>query len=413
MSKPTLTERSGVYYFSWPDDDLDIKVGIATLHRDGRVTGDIEITTKKKGYSRILQPSSQFNFSSARVRKEFANNLASKYPDWHWVDIFDEMSYMIQELVKRGEPVKELWTYENVSPPDYLIFPIMPLNQPTVIFGEKGVGKSEMSLILATITTLPWHDNPFGFVAPSTRHQPLILDYETDEKESLWRLKCLQEGMDLPPIAISYRRCSLPIAQDIEKIQQAIDTARTDVIIIDSLAGAAGGDLNKPEMASSFFSALRQLKVTSLIIGQTSKDINSKKKSIFGSNIFTYYSRSIWELRRTQEVGEDEMEVALFHRAANMSKLHYPYGFKITYNEHATVVKLEDVTSIPDFVKGMSDSLQIKQALRYKPMADKEIAEIIDRPVTIVRARLHNLKKKGSVTQNEDKLWGLIYKDDS
>lgn len=413
MSKPTITERSGIYYFSWPDDNLDIKVGLATLHRDGRVTGDIEITTKKKGFGRILQPSSQFNFSSARVRKEFANNLTGKYPDWQWVDIFDEMSHIIQEAVKRGEPVKELWTYEDVSPPDYLIFPIMPLNQPTVIFGEKGVGKSQMSLILATIVTLPWHDNPFGFVTPHTRHQPLILDYETDEKESLWRLKCLQEGMDLPPIAISYRRCSLPIAQDLEKIQQAIDTAKADVIIIDSLAGAAGGDLNKTEVATAFFSALRQLKVTSLIIAQTSKDINTKKKTVLGSGIFQYYARSIWELRRTQEPGEDEIEVAMFHRAANMSKLHYPYGFRICFNEHATVVSLKDIASIPDFAKSMSDTFQIKEALRLNPMTDKEVAEVIDRPVSVVRARLHDLKKKGLTTQNENKLWGLIYKDDS
>ena len=69
----------------------------------------------------------------------------------------------------------------------------------------------------------------------------------------------------------------------------------------------------KTEPALRVFAALRYLSRTSLIIAQTSKN-DEGKKSMFGSTYFQYYSRNIFELKKSVDVcDKDETKVAFFH----------------------------------------------------------------------------------------------------
>ena len=75
MSKPSITESLGGYVFTWTDELITIKVSRMDIHKDGRVTGELLITTEAKDFNTVLHPQTQFNFSADRTRKELIKSL--------------------------------------------------------------------------------------------------------------------------------------------------------------------------------------------------------------------------------------------------------------------------------------------------------------------------------------------------
>jgi len=407
--KPNITEGTGSFTFQW--DNISIKVSRIKMHRDGRIVAELHVTTDAKNYNPHLHQAT-YNLTSATTMKQLTKLMAEKYPEGEWDSIIEQLCFYTLERMRTGEDVVELDTETEAKPPEYLIYPILPKNQPTIIFGDPGVCKSELSQLLAICLILPWHDNPLGLEVPIKSVRPLILDYETDEDEVRWRLKCLQRGLDLPFFSIPYRRCHLPIHEDLDSIREKIDGARADVLIIDSLTAACGGDIKETSTASEFFRALRSLKMSSLIIAQTSKDTNSKMKTILGSTIFTYYARSVWEIKSSQEEGDDEITIGLYHNKANMSKRQQPLGFTFHFNEGKTLV----TTSNPNEVKGLcervSASSRIIEELRTKPKTANDLAEILELPRNTIDQASGRLRAKGVIYKTGEML-GLVRADDA
>ena len=410
MSKPLITETIGGYDFLWEDEQLQISIKRLHIHKDGKVTGELLITTDATDFKfPVLHPPTQINFTADRTRKELINTLKEKYPQWEWLTILDQLAYKILELAREGEPVKEIWTSEDAPPPEYLLEPILIKGIPTVIFGEKGVAKSRLSILIATCLLLPWHDNPLGFIVPEKSIKTLILDWETEWDVVRYEIKRLQIGMNLPPFPVYYRRCNLSLADDIEQIQQHIEKIGAEVLIIDSLGAASGGELNKAEVALSFFTALRRLKRTSLIIAQTSKS-EGGKKSIIGSTFFTYYSRSIFELVRAEDVGEDDMHIALFHRWCNVFRTQPPMGFNFSFDSNGVRVEREPV-SVREFMAKINTQQKICEILKSGAMTTKEIMDILEISRGSADMTLKRLRDKRKIIKIEDR-WGLLTKEE-
>lgn len=409
MSKPSIKETIAGYDFEWPDQHLKISVTRLKSHRDGRINGWVMMTTNAEGYAPLLHQC-DFNFTSSQIQKQLVNTMAEKYKTASWDEVIEQLRYYILERMRQGEPVMRLSTMdEDAQPPTYLIHPWLPEDQPTILFGEPGVGKSRLSLIAYITLLLPWHDNPLGLTAPETSISPLICDWEADDRTIKWRAKCIQEGMNLAPFEVHYRRCNTRFADDIEQIQIAIEEVGAKCLIIDSLAAASGGDVMKPEMASDFFTALRKLKITSLIIAQTQKNPELKKRSVLGTTIFEYYARSIWEARKSQTVGEDELHIALHHRKANDSKLFMTTAYRFSFNESKTVISRESIKDVPDFVEDMPTKIRVLIALQDLGRATPEIiSEAAGISEGNTKATLSRLKKDGKVMNFRDNTWGAI-----
>jgi len=406
MSKPSIKETVAGYDFEWPDQHLKIAVTRIKQHKDGRINGWLMMTTDAEGYSPLLHQC-DFNLTSSQTQRQLVNTMKEKYEAASWDEVVEQLRYYILERARQGEPVQELFTGDDVEPPRYLLDPILPLGQPTIIFGEPGVGKSGLSLVFFLCLILPWHDNPLGIVVPERSTKALLVDYESEDNIVLWRLKCLQEGMDLPPVTLNYKRCSLPICDEMEQIQKAIIDTQSEVVIIDSLGQAAGGDLKDPTIANSFFTALRKFKVTSLTIAQTQKDPEKKIKTIYGSGMFTYYTRSVWELAKYQNVGEDELDIVLYHRKANESKLQPPMGFHFYYNENKTVVTPRKPTDIPEASESLPTKLRIIDELRRGSQDIADLSENLDISKNIISKNLSEMKRKGQVVALPEHKWGL------
>ena len=419
--KPTITETLGGYEFEF-NNGLVAEVKRLHSHRDGRITGDITFLLSDKvdtqgATSKFLTiyPPTQINIMAARSRKELANALQLKlnqaigeeaievYP----CDlIIDQLCYGVQDRIRQGEPTQELWTHQDVKPPEYLLEPILFKGLPTVIFGEKGVAKSTLSLALYTCLTLPWEDNPLELTPPNHAVKTMILDWETEQDIVLWSLKRLQEGSGLPHFPLYYRRCNLPLKDDLEQIQKALKSRDIEAVIIDSLGAAAGSDdLKGKDSALGYFEALRSLKVSSISLAQTSKNQDDKRKTIFGSTYFTYYARNIFELCKSDDT--DVMRIALFHRSSNLSKLYNPMGFRIDYNGNKMEIKREAV-SYGEFIKKISGQASLLESLKVSPKSARELAEDIGWAESSTRVLLSRLKKQGRVINLPDKTWGLV-----
>lgn len=406
MDNPELKDILSGYELAWSDIKLRITVTKLKQHRDNRITGWLMIFSTKEAKERLLHQA-ELNFASTQTQKSLANSLRDRFEGYEWDDIVEALRYFILERVRQGEPVIQSSSDdEDIEPPTYLIHPIIPENQPTVIFGEPGAGKSRMAQILYIVLTLPWYNNPLGLVAPPRPIRPLILDYESDEDTVKWRMKCLQLGLDLPPIPINYRRCIIPIADDIEAIQEAMAKVDAEALIIDSIAAAVGGDLLDIPSATRFFTAIRQIKTTALCIGQTQKDPKTKKKTIYGAGIFEYYSRSIWECRKSQSQGENEMHIALHHRKANEDMLHRTFAYHLYFNESKTTVSLERAQDVPEFAQDLPIKPRMLEELGHGPLTAKELAENLDVSNSLISKYLTLMKGEKKVVKLAENRWG-------
>jgi len=410
MNPPQITETVSGYIFTWQKEMITIEATRVHAHTDGRVTGEIAISTSAPGYGPHLHQA-QFNFSSSRSRRELAKTLEEKYPKLvNWHDILEQLAVYTLDRARRGEPVSRLETGDHVKPPEYILEPIILKNYPTIIFGDPSTAKSTVALIFAQIMTWPlaWTGCFFDIIPPPRPIACLYLDYETDEDTIRWMLTKLQRGMNLPTLKLNYRRCALPIAQDVDQIHRHINDTQAEVIIIDSLGLACGGELKEAESALAFFSALRQLKITSLILAHTAKNPETKRRSVFGSVFFEAQARSIWEIRKAQDTGEDEIDVALFHRKPPpFQKLCQPIGLNIKYGHDTMVISPGKPRTIGEFLSAIGTQAQIEDLLKDGAMLPKEIMEALDLSRGAVDMALKRLKSKHKVVKLDSGKWGL------
>jgi DNA-binding transcriptional ArsR family regulator len=403
MSKPEVKEYIGGFEFIWRTEKLNIKVGRLRVHTDGRVNGELIITDGNKH----LYPPTSLNFTSERTRTTLAKTLSELDNRFQWHDVINQVSLIVVERAREGEPVRELWTHEDVPPPEWLVEPILYRGLPTIIFGKKAVCKSTLGLVIYTCLTLPWHDNPLGWKAPSKPIKTLLLDWEVQPNIAQYNITQLQRGMGLPHFALYHRWCALPIADDLDQLQRHITSIGAQVLIVDSLALAVGGDLKNAEIASRFSTSLRQLKCATLIIGQTSKDEEAKNKSVFGSTLFEYYARNIFEVRKVQEEESNTVEIGLYNTYHNLGRKLKAQGFRVTFGKDGTEIESCPITA-DDLVSRMGTGAEIVRLLRKQGrMCNKEIAEELGLPENTVTQRLRRLGGKNVVKKFSDG-WGVL-----
>ncbi len=406
---PDITSVNNGYEASWPEHNLTIKISRLTVHKDGHVTAFVKISLKKNEDSYTLLPSAQFNLSAPRTRSELVNNLTEKNDKIPWRDVIDYLCREIQERAWTGEPGEtlEILQTDKVAPPSYLLEPIIMRGVPSVIFGDKGVHKTILSLAFAILITLPWPDNPLSLTTNCQGSKVAMLDWESDSPLTRFNLQRLCQGMNLEYFPIHYKRCKLPMADDIDQISSFLDNKEADTIVIDSLGGACGGDLFKPEPALRFFEAFRTLNRTGLIIAQNAKG-EDNRKTIFGSTYFQYYSRNIFEIRKSSDaLDKEETKVALFHTAGNYSGKYDPIGFHLYFSP--TSIKIErEAVDFGEFMEKANRQQMLLEMLRDGPLTNAEIADKLQISQGNTRITVKRLADKKKIVKTETGAWGLL-----
>ncbi len=416
MKSPTINNEIGGYLLTW-QDGLNIRIKRLHVHSDGRVTGDLTVKNNNGTGEATLLPSSQFNFSSETTRSRLAKQLNDKYEvlKINWVEVLDYLGDKIQELARGGEEVSEVWLQDDIKAPELLLSPFIYRGVSNVIFGEKGVNKSTLVYLLGVCLALPWADNPLELTVSKRPLKTLVLDWETNKDVFEWYLSRLKRGMQIPECNLFYRQCRLSLAEEIEAIETYLKTTGAELLVVDSLAAAAGGEsseLKGSQQALQFNSALRKLKTTALIIAQTSKDTESKHKTIYGSGLFTYYARNIFELCRPREDSDpDNLHLAVFHRENNFGPKSRPMGISVSYQSDQGISMKREPISVAEFAEKVGLRVRMLDFLKSGKKTVKEIVESLDITENSARVNLSALKKQGKIIKVEDG-YGLLIKDD-
>ena len=404
MNKPAVTEGIGFINFAWPE--LGLRVLAERITDEGSAELRFYLV---KGKGEPLIHTTRANLMATATMNSLAKRLEKNSENIPWIDILTFITGKTMEIVRRGEPAEEIWPSEDDGlAPSYLLEPILYRNHPAVIFGDYSSLKSGIALVIAYIVQLPYHDNALGLTTIKESTLCLYVDYEDDPSSFRKRWSALECGFGQGAMPILYRRMTGTLCDSVEQLQRIILDKNIGLIIVDSLGPAARGNLNDPEPAIKYHTALRQLGITSLTLAHTSKDQLTRRRTIFGSIFFTNLARSVWECKAEQETGEAEAIISLKHTKANLSRLHPPLGFRFSFEDKAIRLEKSDLRDT-----GLSGELplsfRIKDSLRGGALTVKEIAGELEKGEETIRVTLKRMLKKDQVIQLPDKSWGLPF----
>lgn len=220
----------------------------------------------------------------------------------------------------------------------------------------------------------------------------LVLDWEADRSALELRWAQLMKGHPdylgvNPPY---YRRMERSLGDDLREVQRVVQDGNIKLVIIDSLAPAAGGDPNAPETAITFHKALRALKVSSLSLAHCAKDSEGKTRTIFGSVFFTNLARSVWEVKPSDDEESSVKHVTCFHVKVNDGPKQRPMAFRIDFQHTSGGTHIEPISvdELPSPEAAQSSAEKIRTALGALPKSIEEIARATGLSAHVVRNRL-------------------------
>lgn len=407
---PTLARTGNVFRLHWPEEG--VAATVRRLHSgEPYVRGEVVWASSAPGeQGHIHQGLLSLNSSSSKT--QVAKVLAERHPDKDWSTIVEQLAVLVLGVFRRGEPVAPL--VPGAVGREAIPRAIEPLffeGQPHVLFGEPGTMKSYLGLLLALLAATGGGSADIPFCARRGM-RPLYLDWESTRQDQADRLGRLERGLGLrSDERIAYRYCTPPLSHDVEQVQEAILDLGVDLVVIDSLGPAAGGDLNSAESAQDFFAALRTLQCTSIILAHVAKNADPTRRTIFGSQFFNALARGTAEIKRHQEPGADSVSVGIYPRKSNLGRLERPLGLTFTFAGDEVRVRSEDVRTVPDLADGLPLRTRITELLAQGSLRPKEVADLLAVPGETLRKELQRLRTRGQVLQLDDGRYALTAKE--
>lgn len=404
---PEFNHSGGIYMLKWPELQLGMKVDRISEDSKHVVHGEITVTTSAPGMNPHLHQA-RLNLTSTRSRREVARHLARiiNAEEATMDGIMEQACVMVVGAFRQGEPVIKLANRPETERLKFKLEPFLLEGQANLIFGDGASTKSLLAAYLAVLVDTGEMSN--GYISEPGR--VLYLDYEASADELDERIKAINAGMGIEaPSDIYYRFCYQSIAADAEAIQEFVLENDITFLIIDSAGPACGGNPNEAQIGISYFNALRSLRVTSLTIAHQPKNLSEINKP-FGSQFWWNMSRSVFQVKKTQELGEDVVQTGLFHRKANTSRLEKPIGFRIEFQNNqrhlasVTFDKIE-VRDVPELAQGQSLKDQLVDILRAGLTEVPELSEITGKAENSVRAQLSRHK---TTFVKVGERWGLV-----
>jgi hypothetical protein len=303
-----------------------------------------------------------------------------------WDGIIEVVCRKVALAERQGEPFSTAGDMEgDTGGSDALIANFAPRLESTTIWGDGGVGKSMLTLALgigvkAGIEVVP------GF-SPLVQGNVLYLDWEASRARLDSRIKRICKGAGIKPVVIGYRRCTVPLVDQVEEVLRYCQSEGVVLVIIDSVEmamnGTGGGDGSNPnDKVIALHSALRLLGTTNILIDHINAASRGKETTAgkpMGGVFKTNLARMAFELRRgTDPVQPNQMNLGLFNIKRNDDgQLMKAVGLKVTFGEDWTKYERDGITD-GALMAGLSIRERMVAALReHQPMANKQLAEIV------------------------------------
>jgi len=403
INKPEITYGVNSNIFEWKP--LSLKVVVDRITDDGKAELYFYYSN---GTGQTLLHMGQANLLSSTMQRDFLKALSTRGLDIDWQTILTYISVNSVEHLRQGESVISLNEDFGKERPSYILPPLFVKDAPNIIYAERSSAKSLFLVMIDLALSLPWDDNPIGLNISERNHHVLYCDWESSAQIIGWQKECLRKGIpDAPWCDIPYLHCSGSLTDNIHHIRHKVETNGIDIVIIDSLGMAVGDDLNLTKPAFAFYSALRQLPVTPIIIGHTAKNQETRRKTVYGNAYYENEARSVWEIYKTQLPMSNELIITLFHRKPPpFATMHEPLAYKFIFNND--VISVELANPILDKTSTNEEPTQPEIILATledagEPLSPTQLATITKIQDSTVRTVLLRLKNSGKVKRVNEK----------
>ena len=356
--KVTYEAPQGSHYIIRYHPGINVEVGRVT--RDYSKSPQAEVTIDMDEH---LVPERQPRVFRGRLGllsrsgiKGCVDTLKRRAPELPWDDLIDDVcaTALINQRTRLRPMIVGLKEPERERPA-YQVWPLLPSRQPTIIFGQGGVGKSWLAVYLCALVDNGLTINGLNADVGNS----LYVDWETDRdtiEARAWAVKRGEPEID-DGWGLRYQSAQGPLVDWIDTLAAYVVAEKFDLVVFDSVGLALGGDANDAETVLGFFGALRQLEATTLLVDHMTKGPDSQERGAFGSVYKRNSARSLWEMRQSQN---GEMTMGLYHRKANNSRLSAPFGLtlEIVEDDDYTIQSARfsqcDVADDPELAKGLS-----------------------------------------------------------
>ena len=400
MAAPTHVSSAGVHVLDWPEVHIRVRVDRLRNEREN-LTGEIAVKTTNPGIAPHLHQA-RFNLTSTTARKTLAKALGERL-DLAWDDMIEQACVMVLAKHREGEPVIRVGKLPPREGLKYRVDPILLNNQPTIIYGPGGTGKSYFALYLAVLIGGSWTHNHLA----TEPGKVLYLDYETDQYEVDERIKAIVAGMGVESDPeIYYRFCAGSLPHEVEDIQAFITENQIDVVVVDPLGGAVGGEQNDSEPILDYFRALRTLRsINGMSVTSLSIDHTNKEGKLFGSEYKTHRARSVFEAKKQQDTGADHLDLGLYHRKVNNGKLLPPRGYQLAFSEASVTFTEKDVRDVPELARVLPVKDQLHDLLKHGKMSVQDLSETLSIREETIRVTLN---RNTTLFTKVGSDWGLV-----
>lgn len=287
VGKPEITYGGMTNTFTW--EELSLRVVVDKITDDGK-SELFFYYANGTGEERLLHMGAA-NLLSSTMPNSFIKPLATRGLDIDWQTVLTYITHSTMQRLRQGEELVYLNEDFGKVAPEYLLYPLFIDNAPNIIYADRSSAKTLFIIMLCLMLNLPLTDNELGLIVPDKHRNILFLDWEGNAQMVGWQKERLREGLGIGWCDLAYLHCSRSLVDSVHFISKKITEVNASVIVIDSLGMAVGDDLNLTKPAFAFFSALRQLPVTPLIIAHTSKDVLAKRKTVYGNAYYENEAR--------------------------------------------------------------------------------------------------------------------------
>lgn len=423
MRKPAEAREGDTFRFSW--DELEVVVS-NVREASGDPTGIVDVAVNN-GTRRALLAPTRLNLVAARSRAEIANALHRRgaFGGWEqqdWLDCFEVVCGRTYRLWKKGVPTIRLAEHTVSRVSRDIITRFAPAGETTILYGDGGSMKSTVALGLA-IAVCEGRAMTER-LAPTLRGPVIYLDWETTEDEMSERAQSLAAhfGLEGIPTDLHYRSMAQALADDIERVRADVDRLGAVMVVVDSLGWACGSEPEKASSAIATMNALKSLgsRTARVCVAHITHEGARQRTGgveIFGSRFWRHGARATWETR-TEEAGSGDANsatVGLFQRKVNRGMFRPPLALRFRFHPLGEALEelpfaVEDVR-VADTSSDLTGRLpltdRILGALEGGRLTVKQIADEAEATQAQVRARLSDLKKRGTV-ERDGSLWGRV-----
>ncbi len=409
VAAPTFLRQGDAFCYSFPEiGELGTMIVLDQL-REGRESLDAEVTVQTfLGVNGTDKPGRidwfSLNLKAAQTRERAAKSLAAatQQPEAQWSEMLKYAVMRTVEEHRRGEPVVDLATTEVSLDLEYLIYPTVIRGETNMVIADGKAGKSLYALLTAYAAARKI-DLPGG-IRPQKRIKTLYLDWEASRGAHARRLEwiCRGFGHNRADLAgwLHYRRMWAPLSAEVARTKRDIHTLGTELVVIDSIGGAADDELKNTTAARLLFNAARSLESTILMVHHITKAeaASGGPSTPLGSTYFKNYARSVDEIRSTK-VGKSELGLSIWNRWSNDGEPRdLPIGWRLRFDQiaHQVLVSSLDVAETPALMASGGQEYMIRAALRRSAMTAAEIGE-----ETNIKAKVVDmvLRRMSGITQ--------------